>query len=85
MVPMADNYNHSNVNVVQEIIHKRIHLEADESSKYFTKTKYMNDYSFIFQEELKQFDSSSEQSEFNYNSKLNIKGRFIEQNYEANQ
>ena len=53
MVPMVDNYNHSCVNVVQEIVHKRMHLEADESCSYFTKTKYMNDYSFFFEEELK--------------------------------
>ena len=52
MVPMADNYNHSDCTTVQEIIHKQMHMEADEDSTYFCKTKYMNDYSFMFQDEL---------------------------------
>lgn len=45
MIPMADNLNHSDVNVSCEVINKTLHLEADESSTYFTKTKFMNDYS----------------------------------------
>jgi len=48
MIPMADNCNHSDVTVVQEIVHKGMHLTADKNSKYFTKTKYMNDYSINF-------------------------------------
>ena len=31
-------------------------MEAEEESKYFIKTKYMNDYSFMFQEELKNLE-----------------------------
>ena len=50
MIPMADNCNHSDVTVVQEILNKPMHLEADRDSKYFTKTKFMNDYSICFNE-----------------------------------
>ena len=50
---MADNYNHSHSSVTQEIIHKEMQMEADEKSNYFNRTKYMNDYSFMFQAELK--------------------------------
>ena len=53
MVPMADNFNHSDVSNVQEIIHRNLHLDIDEENSYFTKTKYMNDYSMVFEEELK--------------------------------
>ena len=52
MIPMADNCNHSDVTVVQEIVHKEMHLIAERSSNYFTKTKYMNDYSLCFDEEM---------------------------------
>lgn len=51
MIPMADNCNHSDVTVVQEIVHKHMHLEADRTSSYFTKTKYMNDYSVCYEKE----------------------------------
>ena len=48
MVPMADNYNHSDCTVVHEVIQKQYQMEPDEKSSYFTKTKFMNDYSFMF-------------------------------------
>jgi hypothetical protein len=44
MIPMADNLNHSDVNVVLEIVTKSVHLSADEESTYFYKAKYMNNY-----------------------------------------
>ena len=56
MVPMADNYNHSDVTTVQEIIHKQQQMEADETSKYFCKTKFMNNYTFMFKDELAALD-----------------------------
>ena len=31
-------------------------MEADEESQYFCKTKFMNNYSFMFEEELKQIE-----------------------------
>ena len=39
LIPGADNYNHNHVAVEQEIINTTKHLEADESTKYFTKEK----------------------------------------------
>jgi hypothetical protein len=45
MIPMADNFNHSDVNTINEIVSKSLHLSADPASNYFTKTKFMNDYS----------------------------------------
>ena len=42
---MADSMNHSDVNILCEIVTKSLHKEADEESSYFTKTKYMNNYS----------------------------------------
>ena len=74
MVPMGDNMNHADVSVVQEIIHKKKHLEGDEESNYFQKTKFMNDYSIAF-------DDSEAQDE---KQLLNIKGRFLKENFEAN-
>lgn len=75
MIPMADNCNHSDVTVVQEIINTKMHPFGDPGSKYFTKTKYMNDYSL-------QFDDQEE--EFKGQQLVNIKGRFNRANYEAN-
>ena len=75
MIPMADNCNHSDVTVVQEIVHKQMHLEAPRQSKYFTKTKFMNDYSVCFDE-----------SDYAGDERMtkNVKGYFNKDNYEAN-
>jgi hypothetical protein len=73
MIPMADNLNHKDVSVTSEIVTKSLHIEADEQSQYFTKTKFMNDYSILFSK-----------SEINSNP-LNIKGRLNLLNYEHNQ
>ena len=51
MIPMADNCNHSDVTVVQEIVHRGMHLAAEKGTNYFTKTKFMNDYSINFTDE----------------------------------
>ena len=75
MIPMADNCNHSDVTVVQEILNKPMHLEADREGKYFTKTKFMNDYSISYADEEYKDDP---------NHTLNVKGRFSKTNYEAN-
>ena len=72
---MADNMNHSDVNVICEIITKSFHLEADEESQYFTKTKYMNNYSVIF-------DKSEIKHDNDY---FNIFGRFSKENFKENQ
>ena len=75
MIPMADNCNHSDVTVVQEILNKPMHLEAERSSKYFTKTKFMNDYSINFQPSEYEHDADLT---------LNVKGRFSRENFEKN-
>ena len=76
MIPMADNLNHSDVTVVQEIVNTKMHLRADKTSKYFTKTKFMNDYSINYAS-----DGAWKNSEI---KTLNVKGRFNAENYEAN-
>lgn len=76
MIPMADNFNHSDVTVVQEIVHKPSHITADTSSKYFTKTKYMNDYSICF--------DAAEYAGHEMKTK-NVTGRYSRKNYQANQ
>ena len=73
MIPMADNCNHSDVTVVQEIFNKELHLQADRDSPYFTKSKFMNDYSLNFDE-----------SEINEYNERNIKGRYNKANFEEN-
>ena len=75
MIPMADNCNHSDVTVVQEILHKPSHLDAERGSKYFTKTKFMNDYSICFNEEEYKGD---------HLRTVNVKGRYSKANYDAN-
>lgn len=52
------------------MINKRLHLAADEQSTYFTKQKFMNDYSACF--------SAAEQDD------PNVCGRFSHQNFEQN-
>ena len=76
MIPMADNCNHSDVTVVQEIVNKRMHLEANEESNYYTKTKFMNNYSLAYAEDEYSGDPVKT---------FNVEGRFSKANYEANQ
>ena len=52
-----------------------MHLEAERSSKYFTKTKFMNDYSINFQPSEYEHDADLT---------LNVKGRFSRENFEKN-
>ena len=49
---MADNYNHSHLTIEQEIIHTVKHPKAENSTKYFTREKYLSDYSLIFKNEM---------------------------------
>lgn len=51
MIPMADNLNHSHISVINETIHLDLQTKVDKSSKYFTKDKFMNDYSQLYNEE----------------------------------
>jgi len=50
MIPMADSLNHSDVNVTNELCTKSLHLKADETSNYFSRAKFMNNYEEIFDE-----------------------------------
>jgi len=72
MIPMADNHNHSDVTVVQEVVHKGMQLAAERPSQYFTKTKYMNDYSICFDEAEYAGDRTRT---------INVKGRYNKQNF----
>ena len=75
MIPMADNINHADVNVVQEIINTELHMTAEPGQDYFTRTKMMNDYTINF---------SPEQYEDDPVAKFNVKGRHNRANFNAN-
>lgn len=49
MIPMADNMNHSDSNVIFEMITKSVHLKVDPTSSYYSRSKYMNDYGAVFE------------------------------------
>ena len=59
MIPMADNFNHSHGTCVNETIHTEFHEKYSPSKPdcggvpklYFTKDKFMNDYSALYDEE----------------------------------
>jgi len=68
MIPMADVLNHTDRNMSSEIISRSLHLVADEESSYFTKAKYMNNYSAIFKPE----DVKNEYDFYNINGRFNI-------------
>lgn len=48
MIPMADTLNHSDIAITSEMVSKSMHQASDEDSSYFTKDKFMNDYSTLF-------------------------------------
>ena len=75
MIPMADNCNHSDVTIVQEIINKQMHLVTEPGETYFTKTKMMNDYSINF--EPSQYENDAIKT-------ANVKGRYSKANFTAN-
>ena len=52
-----------------------MHLDISEESTYFTKTKYMNDYSINFDEE--EYADNHERT-------CNVKGRYNRANFTAN-
>jgi hypothetical protein len=59
MIPMADNLNHSHGTCVNETIHTKFHASYENlkptyggvPKRYFTREKFMNDYSAIFSPE----------------------------------
>jgi hypothetical protein len=48
IVPMADNFNHSNACIVWEFVNKELHLNIDPDHYYFSADKYMNNFKPIF-------------------------------------
>jgi hypothetical protein len=51
MIPMADNLNHSHITVINETLHRTLQTLGDQHSKYWTRDKFMNDYSELYSEE----------------------------------
>jgi hypothetical protein len=47
MIPMADNLNHSSVDVTNEFISLHLHPKGPASPEYFRVSKFFNDYSAI--------------------------------------
>jgi len=66
---MADNLNHSSNENSCELINTSLHLKADQESPYYTKYKYMNNYSDAFP---------------GLNS-IDVTGRFNKRNFNSNQ
>lgn len=58
MIPMADNFNHSDVNMICEMITKSLHLQADQTSTYYNKNRLQNNYTALFNES--EFKTESE-------------------------
>ena len=52
LVPCADMYNHCHYGSDFRCIVKRLQLSACPESAYFGKSKFMNDYSQLFEQEL---------------------------------
>lgn len=78
MIPMADNLNHSSVDITYEVISTQFHLQGPSNPKYYRVNKFMNDYSHIF----KKLNISTE---VNGQPNINIYGRFNRKLYEMNQ
>ena len=66
---MADNLNHSCVNVSYEMINIQLHKKGEDYPNYYRVRKFLNDYSPAF----KAHNTSSEEFK---KYELNIKGRF---------
>ena len=77
MVPMADNMNHSSVEVTQEVVNLQIHPKGNSNESYYRVNKYLNDYSHLYK-------AHGFSHEFINQHKLNIKGRYNWKMYELN-
>jgi hypothetical protein len=78
MIPMADNLNHSSVDVTQELINLSLHQEGPQNAGYYRVSKFLNDYSELYLSKgftQEQIDAQA----------LNLKGRYNQQVYEENQ
>ena len=45
---MADKINHNDVEMINESVNKELH--KSKADKYFTRNKFMNDYSDVFKD-----------------------------------
>lgn len=78
MVPMADNLNHSSVDITQELVNLTLHKDGHKNSEYYRVSKYLNDYSAAYKahgysdDEINKYD-------------VNIKGRYNRKIFELNQ
>jgi len=48
MIPMIENLNHSDTDVTHEFVSKSMHTNPPAHPAYFTHSKYMNDYNFLY-------------------------------------
>lgn len=58
---MADNINHNSVEVTNEVVNEKLHLEGPKNPGYYKISKFMNDYSAIFHQDPEN---------------INVKGRY---------
>jgi len=52
MIPMADNMNHTNVEVEHEILNLGLHLDIEDNMSYHRVNKFFNDYTHGFKAHL---------------------------------
>ena len=72
-VPMADNLNHSDLQMKTEMINLSLHPEGDKNANYYRISKYMANYSGIFS-----------QGKLFKDARLNVNGRFDKKIYQSN-
>jgi hypothetical protein len=78
MIPMADMLNHSSIDVQYEVFNRSLHPKDVQAGHYFTRSKYMNDFSCLYNKQELEEISKDERV------KLDVKGRFNEVNFRAN-
>jgi hypothetical protein len=76
MVPMGDNFNHQDVTVVQELVNVQMHLEGDPTSSYFTRSKFMNDFTPLFEEHGYEHHLENKTEKERQAAMKNVKGHF---------
>ena len=81
---MGDNFNHNDVTVVQELVNIPMHIEGDPSSSYFTRSKFMNDFSPLFNEGEVQEAMNGKSNMEKKRIHDNIHGHFDREKYEFN-
>jgi hypothetical protein len=47
MIPMADNLNHSSVDITYELINESLHKEGTKHPLYYRVYKFINDYRYL--------------------------------------